>query len=59
MKFLIDAVTGGALMAKPINEANQLFEDMVSNTYRLGNERGQPKRGRRHEIDTFTMLASK
>jgi len=46
-------------MSKPINEANQLFEDMASNNYRWGNERGQSKKGGGHEIDSFTMLASK
>ena len=46
-------------MSKPINEAKQLFEDMTSNNYHWGNERGQLKKGGRHEIDAFTMLASK
>jgi len=46
-------------MAKPINEAKQLFEDMTSNNYHWGSERSQPKRRERHEIDVFTMLASK
>jgi len=59
MKILIDTAAGGALMAKPINEAKKLFEDMASDNYHWGNERGQPKKGGRHEIDTFTMLASK
>jgi len=38
MKISIDAATGGALMAKPINEAKQLSEDMTSNNYHWGNE---------------------
>jgi len=59
MKISIDAATEGALMGKPINEAEQLFEDMASNNYHWWSERGQPKRGGRHEIDAFTMLASK
>jgi len=46
-------------MAKPINEAKQLFEEMTSNNYHWRSERGQPKRGGRHKIDAFTMLASK
>jgi len=57
MKFSIDAAVGGALMSKPINEAKQLFEDMASNNYHWENERGQPKKGERYEIDSFTMLA--
>jgi len=32
---------------------------MTSNNYHWGNERGQRKKGGRHEIDAFTMLASK
>jgi len=31
MNISIDAVIEGALMAKPINEAKQLLEDMASN----------------------------
>ena len=31
MKISIDAVVGGALVAKPINEAKQMFEEMASN----------------------------
>jgi len=59
MKISIDAATRGAVIAKPINEAQQLFEDMVSNNYNWGSERGQPNRRGRHEIDAFTMLANK
>jgi len=59
MKILIDAAAGGALMSKPITEAKQLFKDMASNNYHWENERGQPKKGGRHGIDAFTMLASK
>jgi len=33
MKISIDAAAGGALMAKPVNEAKQLFEDIASNNY--------------------------
>ena len=40
MKISIDVTAGGALMAKPINEAKQLFEDMTSNNYHWGGERG-------------------
>ena len=46
-------------MAKPINEAKQLFEEVASNNYHWASERGLPKRGGRHEVDAFTMLASK
>jgi len=46
-------------MAKPIDKANQLFEDVASNNYHRGSERGQPKRGGRHEMNVFIMLASK
>ena len=38
MKISIDAAVGGALMAKPINKAKQLSEDMASNKYHWGNE---------------------
>jgi len=50
---------GGALIAKPINKAKQLFEEMMSNNCHWRSERGQPMRGGRSEIDAFTMLASK
>jgi len=33
MKISIDAAPGGALMAKPINEAKQLFDGMASHDY--------------------------
>ena len=46
-------------MAKPINEAKQIFEDLASNNYHWKNERGQPKKEGRHEIDAFAMLTSK
>jgi len=59
MKISFDAAAGGALMSKPINEAKQLFKDMASNNYHWGNEGGQLKKGGRHKIDAFTMLASK
>jgi len=36
IKISIDAAAEGALMAKPINEAKQLFEDMASNNYHWG-----------------------
>jgi len=38
MKISIDAAMEGALMAKPINEAKQLFEDMASNSYHWENK---------------------
>jgi len=44
MKTLIDVAAEGALVAKPINEAKQLFEDMASNNYHWGSVQGQPKR---------------
>ena len=59
MKISIDAAVGGTLMAKTINETKQVFEDMASNKYHWGSERGQPKNKGRHEINAFTMLASK
>jgi len=59
MKISIDVTAGGALMAKPINEAKRLFEDMASNNYHWGNERDQLKKGGRHEINAFIMLAGK
>ena len=59
MKISIDAATGGVLMAKPISEADQLLEDIASNNYHWVSERGLPKQGGRHEVDAFTMLASK
>ena len=46
-------------MAKPINEAKQLLEDMASNSYHWASEWGHPKRGGQHESDAFTILASK
>ena len=59
MKISIDVAARGALMVKLINEAKQLFKGMASKNYHWGSERGQPKRGGSHEIDAFTMLASK
>jgi len=59
MKISIDADIGGARMVKPINEAKQLLKDMTSNNYHWVSERGLPKGGGRHEIDAFTILASK
>jgi len=59
MNISIDAAARGVLMAKPIDNAQQQFEDIVSNNYHWRSEQGQLKRERRHEIDAFTMLASK
>ena len=59
MKISVNMATRGAFMAKSINEAKQLFEDMASNKYHWGNEWGQSKKGGRHEINAFTTLASK
>jgi len=44
MKILIDAAAGGALMAKPINWAKQLLEDMASNNYHWASEQGNPRK---------------
>jgi len=46
-------------MGKPINEAKTLLEDMALNNYHWDSERGHSKKGRRHEIDPFTILSSK
>ena len=46
-------------MAKSINDPKQLLEDMTSNNYHWASEGGPPKLGGKHEIDVFTMLASK
>jgi len=40
MKISINSAVGGALIAKPINEAKQLFEEMASNNYHWRSERG-------------------
>ena len=59
MKISIDAIDEGTLMAKAINVAKQLLEEMASNNYHWASEKGLPKRGGRHEVDAFTILASK
>jgi len=46
-KISIDTAAKSVLMAKPINEAKQLLEDIASNNYHWENERGQPKRGKK------------
>jgi len=46
-------------MAKPINEVKRLFEDMTVNNYHWESEQGHPRKGGRHAIDAFSMLASK
>ena len=40
MKISINAAAERNLMAKPINEANQLFEEVASNNYHWRNEGG-------------------
>jgi len=43
MKISIDVAVEGALVAKPINEAKQLLEDIASNKYDWASERRLPK----------------
>ena len=59
MKMSIDVTTRAAFMAKLINEAKQLLEDIASNNYHWASEKGYPKKGERHEINAFIMVASK
>jgi len=53
MKISIDAAAGGALMAKPMNEAKQLLEDMASNKYHWASERATLRK----EGDMILMLS--
>jgi len=59
IKISINVPARGALMAKPINETKQLLEGTTSNSYHWVSERQPPKQRARHEVDAFTMLASK
>ena len=47
------------LWAKPSMEPSNCFEDMASNNYLWVSEKCYHKKGGRHEVNAFTMLASK
>ena len=59
MKISIDAAVGAVFIGKLINEATILLEDMSSNNYHLANEKGNPKKGGRYDVNAFNMLVSK
>ena len=46
-------------MGKLINEAKTSLEDITSNNYHWASKRRNPKKGRRHDVDAFTMLICK
>ena len=57
MKIYVDTSAGGLSWGKSINEVNTLLKHMASNNYHWATKRENPKKGGRHEIDAFTMLA--
>ena len=46
-------------MGKLINEDKTLLEEMISNNYNQASERVNSRKGGRHEVDAFIMLAHK
>ncbi|CAL8992696.1 unnamed protein product [Prunus brigantina] len=57
-KTLIDAVAGGALMAKTQDEAYELLETMANNSYQWPSERAMPKKAGVHDVDVITAFTA-
>jgi len=60
MSFMIDAVTGGALMNKIEEEEHNLIAKMTLNNYQWSNERITSKKaGVKFDANALTLLTTK
>ncbi|KAJ4718833.1 DNA-directed DNA polymerase [Melia azedarach] len=58
-RTLVDAVAGGALIGKSIDEAYELLEEMAANAFQWPSERLTPKKASGvHEVDNISALTA-
>jgi hypothetical protein len=53
---MIDAATGGSLMAKTKDDAYALLDEIASNSYQWGSERASTKKAGIYEVEALTAI---